>query len=192
MLTRSGAVASSKPMRESESRAGTPRGKKTVAPFCWCEHAALTRIREAFDGLPFLADALAIYLTLTEFASEARSDTFQRGQRHIAERSGVSKRQVEKILPLLRDAGVLRWTQNSLEGTTALAFNTYTLVRVSPAALDAPRTARHATPPEPDAVPHANSGDGNSAEKVNNGKEGGTESSNKSKKGSPSGLKYDF
>ena len=110
------------------------RGTASVEkPFIWQAKAALRRIRDAFDHLTFLNQAIAVYLTLTEFASDAHSETFTRRRREIAERSGVSVRLVQIILNIFKQIGIVTWVQNQgAEGTLELAPSTYTLCSVCP------------------------------------------------------------
>jgi hypothetical protein len=97
------------------------------APFCWQTKAAIWRIREAFDESKFLDQALAVYLVLTELASDAQSPTFDAKRRKIAERSGVSMRRVSEILARFKNLSLVDWKQNFIEGTKELAASSYTL-----------------------------------------------------------------
>lgn len=100
-------------------------------PFTWQAKAALRRIRETFDSLTFLDQAIAVYVTLTEFASDAQAETFTRRRREIAERSGVSLRRVQDILKLLKSAELVDWHQNQgASGKQELSPSTYTLCSV--------------------------------------------------------------
>lgn len=101
--------------------------QQRAAPYCWQHKAALKLIRQAFDQLSFLPDALAVYLCLTEFASDEQAESFDRTRRQISERSGVSLRQIDRILPILVSIGVLHIRKNILPGTKELAASTYTL-----------------------------------------------------------------
>lgn len=108
------------------------RGKaKDEKPFAWQSKIALRIIREAFDKLTFLDQAIAVYVTLTEFASDAQSETFTRRRREVAERSGVSLRRVQMILNIFKKIGIVTWQQNQgAAGTMELAASTYTLCSV--------------------------------------------------------------
>jgi hypothetical protein len=110
------------------------RGTASVEkPFIWQAKAALRRIRDAFDHLAFLNQAIAVYVTLTEFASDTHSEIFTRRRREIAERSGVSLRRVQIILNIFKKIGVVTWKQNQgAGGTEELAPSTYTLCSVCP------------------------------------------------------------
>jgi hypothetical protein len=121
----------------SEATPHTPAHKRGTAndekPFAWQAKAALRRIREAFDKLTFLDQAIAVYVTLTEFASDEHAATFTRRRREIAERSGVSLRRVQTILNIFKDIGAVTWKQNQgADGTQELAPSTYTLCSVCP------------------------------------------------------------
>ena len=97
-------------------------------PFSWQSKAALWRIREGFDQMTFLDQAIAVYATLTELASDAQGESFTDTRRKIAERSGVSLRRVSEILARFKTLKLLDWKQNFLEGTKELAPSTYTLL----------------------------------------------------------------
>jgi hypothetical protein len=72
-----------------------------------------------------------VYLAHAEQASDARNETYTTTRRRIAERSGVSLRKVATIHSLLRDLGLLEWTQQRVEGANELGPSTYTLLDVS-------------------------------------------------------------
>jgi hypothetical protein len=99
-------------------------------PWCWQNKAALRLIRQAFDNHSFLADALAVYLTFTEIASDEQSQTFTKRRRAIAERSGISLRQFDRILTIFVSVGLIHRQQNFIPDTKELAENTYTLCPV--------------------------------------------------------------
>lgn len=118
----------------------SPR-KTDDAPFCWQSKSAIWRIREAFDESTFLDQAFAVYLTLSELASDEQSPTFKATRRKIAERSGVSMRRVSEILARFKLLSLLDWKQNFQEGTKELAPSTYTLSRCTAGTrLGTPRT----------------------------------------------------
>jgi hypothetical protein len=96
-------------------------------PWCWQNKAALRLIRQAFDNRSFLADALAVYLCLTEIASDEQTETFQRTRREIAERSGVSLRQFDRVLAVLISICLVHRQRNTIPGTKELSESTYTL-----------------------------------------------------------------
>jgi len=72
-------------------------------PFCWQSKAALRLIREAFDGENTVPSALAIYVALTEIASDKQSETFQTTHSWIAALSGWSSRTVRARLKALQE-----------------------------------------------------------------------------------------
>jgi hypothetical protein len=84
-------------------------------------------IRQAFDNRSFLADALAVYLCFTEIASDEQAETFQRTRRKIAERSGVSLRQFDRVLVILISISLVHRQRNTIPGSKELAESTYTL-----------------------------------------------------------------
>jgi hypothetical protein len=94
----------------------------------WADKAVVRRIREAFDELPFLDQALAVYLVLCEIASDQENGSFTIGKRVIAERSGTSLRRVTEVLGIFKNLDVLTWKQNPIEGSKGLSANTYTLL----------------------------------------------------------------
>jgi len=115
---------------ETQNGAGQiiPQSRQLRAsPYCWQHKPALRLIRQAFDKRTFLPDALAVYLCLTELASDEQSESFERTRRQIMERSGVSLRQIDRILPVLVSIDVLHCRQNILPGTKELGATTYTL-----------------------------------------------------------------
>lgn len=101
----------------------------------------LERIRAACDAgnnVP-LSACISIYVALCDEASRAGGDEIKIGVRGIASLSGVSERQAQKVLPMLRDLGVIHIQQNPIEGTKALGWSTYTLLSLHhPGAPDAP------------------------------------------------------
>jgi hypothetical protein len=106
--------------------AQTPRKIKD-GPFCWQSKDALRLIRDAFDSRTFLSDALAVYVVLTEIASDEQAETFQRSRRAISERAGISLRQLDKVLDVFKSIGTVAVVINQIQGTKELAPSSYTL-----------------------------------------------------------------
>lgn len=55
-------------------------------------------IRDHFDDTNSVSSALAVYLSLTEFASDEKSEVFQRRILEVAARAGVSYKTAAKVL----------------------------------------------------------------------------------------------
>jgi hypothetical protein len=87
----------------------------------------LWRIRVAFADSSYLDQALAVYLTHCELASDEHSQTYDATRRKISQRSGVSIRRVSEINSRFKDLKVLDWNQNKIEGTNEQAACTFTL-----------------------------------------------------------------
>jgi DNA-binding Lrp family transcriptional regulator len=77
------------------------------APFCWQHKPALRKIREAFDAEKTVTTALAVYLALTEIASDEESEKFQTTHSWISQKSGVSPRTVQTRLNQLKEIRVI-------------------------------------------------------------------------------------
>jgi len=97
-------------------------------PWCWQEKDVIRRIRDAWDDKTYLDQALALYLILTEKASDKQSATFEVSKRELAAKSGVSLRRVTTILSEFKSLGVFSWTTNRAHGAKELLPNTYTLM----------------------------------------------------------------
>ena len=98
------------------------------SPFCWQSKQLLRVIREAFDETTYLDQALAVYLTHAELASDEQAATYTATRRKISMRSGVGITRVRVINAKLRALKLLDWEQNKIEGTSELSANTYTLL----------------------------------------------------------------
>jgi hypothetical protein len=75
--------------------------------FCWQDKAALRRIREAFDHEHSVCTALAVYLALSEIASDAGSEEFKTTHAWIQRFSGVSVSTIKKRLSALAEIGLI-------------------------------------------------------------------------------------
>ena len=78
-----------------------------TVPWCWQHRPTLQLIR---DKVPDIASGLAVYVALTELASESKSNPFKATQNAIAARCGLSVRTVAPRLIDLEAAGVIRRT----------------------------------------------------------------------------------
>ena len=87
----------------------------------------LQAIREAADSVKFLPDVLAVFISICELADEGRSSTATCTRRRISEHSGVSLRQIDRVLALLTQAGVLVVKANFISGTKEHGPSSYTL-----------------------------------------------------------------
>jgi hypothetical protein len=85
------------------------------APFCWQHKAALRLIRESFDADKAVSSALAVYLALTEIASDQESETFTTTHAWIALMSGLSPRTVQDRLNRLSEIGLLEVSTPALK-----------------------------------------------------------------------------
>ena len=123
-LTRTVSVRSRRVKRpELIARSRTPE-----PPYCWQSKGALRRIREQLDGDNRLPYALAVYSALTENASDKGAEEFSTLQSHLARLAGdISTRTVQRVLPLLRDIGVIDYTTPRLRGPI-----TFRLLSVTP------------------------------------------------------------
>jgi len=124
ILTRTVSVRSRRVKRpELIARSRTPE-----APYCWQSKGALRRIREQLDGDNLLPYALAVYSALTENASDKGAEEFSTLQSRLARLAGdISTRTVQRVLPLLRDIGVIDYTTPRLRGPI-----TFRLLSVTP------------------------------------------------------------
>jgi len=99
-------------------------------PFCWQSKAVLRSIRDCFDETNGVASALAVYLSLTEKASDAQSEAFDCRVRDIAARAGVSYRTAMPILLRFEGLGIIAIRRNRIANTKERAPSTYTLLRL--------------------------------------------------------------
>ena len=96
------------------------------APFCWQHKPALRLIREAFDADKTVASALAVYLALTEIASDEESEVFTTTHAWIAQKCGVSPRTVQDRLNGLVEISLVEIHTPALKSPS-----TYRLLSVS-------------------------------------------------------------
>lgn len=85
------------------------RGKpNSDGPWCWQSKAALRRIQECLDGENTVSSGLAVYVALTQIASDEQSSEFRTTHAHISKLSGVKDRTVRKRLDALVDIGLIQ------------------------------------------------------------------------------------
>ena len=96
------------------------RSRTPEPPYCWQSKAALRKIREHFDGDSLLPYALNVYCALSENASDRGEEEFTTLQGHLAQLAGnISTRTIRRVLPILREIGVLDYTTPRLRGPIA-------------------------------------------------------------------------
>jgi hypothetical protein len=99
------------------------------APFAWQHKDTLRMIRDVFeDGHGHCAFALAIYVGLTERASDAQSETFTAAIKQIARRAGASYPTTAKILNRFESLKLIHVQRNTVEGTKEHAPSTYAML----------------------------------------------------------------
>jgi hypothetical protein len=104
------------------------RLRKLEPPYCWQSKEALRRIREHLDGDSLLPFALIAYVALAENASNKGAEEFTTLQSHLARLAGgISVRTLQRVLPLLRETGVIDYTTPRLRGPI-----TFRLLAVTP------------------------------------------------------------
>lgn len=99
-------------------------------PFCWQSKEVLRFIRDCFDATNNIASALAVYVSLTEKASDEQSETFNSRIRDIAARAGVSYKTVTSVLHRFEKLRIIAIQRNKIENTQENAPSTYTLLRL--------------------------------------------------------------
>ena len=108
--------ATSKPARAFLNASMNPRTRTPEPPYCWQSKEALRKIREHLDGDSLLPYALSVYCALTENASNKGEEEFTTLQSHLAQLGGVSMRTVQRVLPILRQLGVIAYVTPRLRG----------------------------------------------------------------------------
>ena len=112
--------------------AGRPRPTK-ARPWCWQEKAARRLIRDSADGFPQQvsgAAVLGVYDALTEIASDEQAERFTAAQAWIALKAGLTRKTIQRVLPILRDLGLIAYA----EPQGFLTQVEYTLLPVVPKA----------------------------------------------------------
>ena len=85
-------------------------------PFCYQTKAALRLIRDYFDATGNVSTALAVYVALSEIASDEQSDVFDTTTGHIAKYAGLSARTAGPIVTSLAALGLVNIKQNTVPG----------------------------------------------------------------------------
>jgi hypothetical protein len=85
------------------------------APFCWQHKLALRLIRDSCDAEKAVSSTLAVYVALTEIASDEESETFTTTHAWIALKSGLSARTVQDRLNRLSEIGLLEVSTPALK-----------------------------------------------------------------------------
>ena len=86
------------------------RSRTPEPPYCWQSKEALRKLREHLDGDSLLPYAIAVYVGMTENASDKKSETFTTLQSHIGGLAGnVSTKTVQRVLPILREIGLVQY-----------------------------------------------------------------------------------
>jgi hypothetical protein len=102
-------------------------------PFCWQSKTALTMIRNAINNEGGnTAYAIAVYVAVTELASDEQSETFSRYIANIARRAGVSYRTAAIYLKRLESCGLIGIERRFVEGSKERLSNVYTLRHIVP------------------------------------------------------------
>jgi hypothetical protein len=100
-------------------------------PFCWQNKHVLRSIRDHFDATNNVSSALAVYVALTEIASNKQSEVFDRRIGDIAARAGVSYKTADKVLHRLEALAIVAIMRHKVSGTNENAPSTYRLLRFS-------------------------------------------------------------
>jgi hypothetical protein len=114
-----------------ESSVKSLRSRTPEPPFCWQCKEALRRIREHLDGDSLLPFALLAYVALSENASDKNADEFTTLQSRLARLAGgISTRTLRRVLPILRELGVIDYTTPRLRGP--VTFRLLSVRTISP------------------------------------------------------------
>ncbi|MBK8477563.1 MAG: hypothetical protein IPL39_15055 [Opitutaceae bacterium] len=76
-------------------------------PFCWQSKPALRLLRDAHDATNDVTTALAVYVALTECASNEGKETFTAAHAWIARLSGVSPTTIKRHLKTFTEVGLI-------------------------------------------------------------------------------------
>jgi hypothetical protein len=99
------------------------------SPFCWQHKGTLKMIRNVFEnGHGIAAIPISVYVSMSELASDAHSETFTAPIMQIALRAGASYRTTAKILNRFESMKLIRVQRNSVRGTKEHAPSTYTML----------------------------------------------------------------
>lgn len=92
-------------------------------PWCWQNKAALRAIREGFEEEHGVTSALAVYLALTELASDRASETFQTTHAWIAGMTGLAVRTVQNRIKGLAELGLVTVVTPKLRAPSAYTLH---------------------------------------------------------------------
>lgn len=95
--------------------------------------------------------ALAVWLAFCDLANRNRSPRFRSSGAEISRIAGVSRRTVERIIPLLRNLGMVDWSRTTNPETGGLEANDYHLPTFTPTDIVSeppPTDCRHPTDKE--------------------------------------------
>jgi len=96
------------------------------------EESAVRKLRDTYDSQSVYRLALAVYVTLCRVSNLEGQDTFTRRIASIAHDAGLSYNAAVAGLDHVRDAGLLKVTAKTVEGSRERAPSEYHLVRMSP------------------------------------------------------------
>jgi hypothetical protein len=99
--------------------------KASDSPFCWQSKAALRLIRESLDKERTVASGIAVYVALTEIASDQQSETFITTEAWVAMKAGVSVKTASDRIKDLVVIGLVKVSTAKLK-----APSTFTLLSV--------------------------------------------------------------
>jgi hypothetical protein len=98
-------------------------------PFCWQHKETLKMIRNVFEnGHGIAAIPISVYVSMSELASDAQSETFTAPISQIALRAGTSYRTTAEILNRFESMKLIRVQRNIVPGTKEHAPSTYTML----------------------------------------------------------------
>jgi len=103
------------------------------SPFSWQEKGVLRCIRAHLDESSLLNSALAMYLVLSEIASNQQSDEFPVSYAKIAQMTGISRRTAIRIMKVFENLGIVK-VKRRKEGNRNLN-SIYTLLSGNPESL---------------------------------------------------------
>jgi hypothetical protein len=99
-------------------------------PWCWQHKQVIRFIRDCFDQEKNMTSALAVYVALTELASDHQSETFTSTIRQIASKAGTSYRTAISVLKRFERLGLVAIQRNIIADSHEKAASTYTLLRL--------------------------------------------------------------
>jgi hypothetical protein len=105
-------------------------GERKIAgvAFCWQEKAVLRVIRDSFDATNSVTTGIAVYLALTEIASDEQAETFTRRIGEIGDRAGVGYKTAAKVLDRLESLKAIAIRRNKNPHSNERTPSDYTLL----------------------------------------------------------------